>query len=162
MKDSKPSASSNDNAAQALRQFRVVFNAVRTHFRQVEKATGLGGAQVCALHLIHKNPGQGVGEIAAHMDIHQSTASNLIKILLKKELITLRKSESDKRVVALRVTPAGKKALQKMPGPFEGVLPTALRQLDDTTLSNLNRDLEQLVLLLAADESAASIPLAHL
>lgn len=162
MKDSKPTANSGDGAAQALRQFRVVFNAVRTHFRQVEKDTGLGGAQVWALSLIHKNPGLGVGEVAAHMDIHQSTASNLIKVLLKKELIALTKSPEDKRVVELRVTPEGKKALKKMPGPFEGVLPDALRQLDAATLANLNRDLETLVQLLAADEDAGNIPLAHL
>lgn len=162
MKNSKPTANPSDSAAQALRQFRVVFNAVRTHFRQVEQETGLGGAQVWALSLIQKSPGLGVGDIATHMDIHQSTASNLVKVLLKKELITLSKSDGDKRVVELRVTPAGKKALKKMPGPFEGVLPDALRQLDDATLANLNRDLEKLVQLLATDEDAGSIPLAQL
>ncbi|MEY4267041.1 MAG: hypothetical protein RIS90_1576 [Pseudomonadota bacterium] len=162
MNASKPSADPADSAAQALRQFRVLFNAVRTHFRQVEKETGLGGAQVWALSLIQKNPGLGVGEIASRMDIHQSTASNLIKGLLKRQLITLNKSAIDKRVVELRVTPEGKKALKKMPGPFEGVLPDALRRLDDTALSNLNRELAKLVRLLEADEGAGNIPLAHL
>lgn len=162
MNASKPSANPTDNAAQALRQFRVVFNAVKTHFRQVEQETGLGGAQVWALSLIQKSPGLGVGGIAAGMDIHQSTASNLVKVLLKKELITLTKSDGDKRAVQLRVTLEGKKALKKIPGPFDGVLPDALRQLDEATLSNLNRDLEKLVLLLATDEAAGNIPLAHL
>lgn len=152
----------SDDAARALRQFRVVFNAVRAHFRQVEKDTGLGGAQIWALSLVQRSPGLGVGEIATQMDIHQSTASNLIKVLLKKELITLTKSTEDKRVVELRVTPEGKKALKKMPGPFEGVLPDALRQLDEATLESLNRDLEKLVEVLAADEGAGNIPLAHL
>ena len=159
---SKPSVNPGDSAAQALRQFRVLFNSVRTHFRQVEKETGLGGAQVWALSLIQKNPGLGVSEVAAGMDIHQSTASNLIKVLLKKQLITLNKSAIDKRVVELRVTPEGKKALKKMPGPFEGVLPDALRRLDDTALSNLNRELAKLVRLLEADEGAGNIPLAQL
>jgi DNA-binding MarR family transcriptional regulator len=162
MNASKPSANPGDSAALALRQFRVLFNSVRTHFRQVEKETGLGGAQVWALSLIQKKPGLGVGEIATNMDIHQSTASNLIKGLLKKQLITLNKSADDKRVVELRITPEGKKALKKMPGPFEGVLPDALRRLDGATLSNLNRDLAKLVRLLAADECAGNVPLAHL
>ena len=162
MNASKPSVNPGDSAAQALRQFRVLFSSARTHFRQVEKETGLGGAQVWALSLIQKNPGLGVGEVAAGMDIHQSTASNLIKVLLKKQLITLNKSAIDKRVVELRVTPEGKKALKKMPGPFEGVLPDALRRLDDTALSNLNRELAKLVRLLEADEGAGNIPLAQL
>lgn len=162
MNASQPYVNPGDSAAQALRQFRVLFNSVRTHFRQVEKETGLGGAQVWALSLIQKSPGLGVGEVAAGMDIHQSTASNLIKGLLKKQLITLNKSAIDKRVVELRVTPEGKKALKKMPGPFEGVLPDALRRLDDTALSNLNRELAKLVRLLEADEGAGNIPLAQL
>lgn len=162
MNTSKPSGIPADSAAQALRQFRVVFNAVKTHFRQVEQETGLGGAQVWALSLIKNCPGLGVGGIAVGMDIHQSTASNLVKVLLKKKLITLTKSDDDKRVVELRVTPEGTKALKKIPGPFEGVLPEALRQLDEETLSNLNRDLEKLVQVLATDEGAGSIPLAHL
>jgi DNA-binding MarR family transcriptional regulator len=151
-----------DTATVVLRQFRVVFNAVRTHFRQVERDSGLGGAQVWALSLIHKTPGIGVGDIAAGMEIHQSTASNLVKVLLKKELVSMAKSAQDKRVVELRVTSTGKAALKKIPGPFEGVLPEALRQLDETTLLSLNRDLEKLVVALAADEDAGSIPLAHL
>lgn len=151
-----------DTAIVVLRQFRVVFNAVRTHFRQVERDTGLGGAQVWALSLIQKTPGIGVGDIAAGMEIHQSTASNLVKVLLKKELVSMAKSAQDKRVVELRVTSTGKAALKKIPGPFEGVLPEALRQLDETTLLNLNRDLDKLVQALAADEDAGSIPLAHL
>lgn len=162
MKEAYSPANLDDSAAMALRQFRVVFNAVKTHFRQVEKQTGLGGAQVWALSLIQKSPGLGTGEIATRMDIHQSTASNLIKVLLKKELITMSKSAADKRAVELRVTPEGKKALKKMPGPFEGVLPNALRQLDEATLTNLNRDLEKLVVLIAADDDAAQIPLANL
>lgn len=153
---------STDTATVVLRQFRVVFNAVRTHFRQIEKDTGLGGAQVWALSLIHQKPGIGVGDIAAGMEIHQSTASNLVKILAKKELVSMAKSAGDKRMVELRVTPSGRAAVKKIPGPFEGVLPDALRRLDQATLSSLNRDLATLVELLAADEDAGNIPLADL
>jgi len=39
--DTLPSAPSS---TRVLRQFRVVFNAVKTHFRQVEREAGVGGA----------------------------------------------------------------------------------------------------------------------
>jgi len=52
--------------AKVLRRFRVVFNAVRTHFRQIEKQVGLGGAQVWALSLIKDHPGIGMGGIASN------------------------------------------------------------------------------------------------
>lgn len=128
----------------------------------MEKESGLGGAQVWALSLIQKKPGMGVGEISSDMDIHQSTASNLVKTLLKKELITTAKGTEDKRAVVLRITTEGKKVLKKVPGPFEGVLPEALVQLDEKTLARLNKDLEKLAEVLHADETAGGIPLAHL
>lgn len=148
--------------AQVLRRFRVVFNAVRTHFGQIEKQVGLGGAQVWALSVIKTSPGIGMGGIAAQMDIHQSTASNLIKTLLKKELIVMTKDAEDRRSVHLKILPAGRKLLAKVSGPFEGVLPAALSSLDPAVLARMDGDLHQLIGLLNADEAAGEIPLAEM
>jgi DNA-binding MarR family transcriptional regulator len=161
IKDTKPAAEAI-TPTKVLRRFRVVFNAVRTHFRQIEKQVGLGGAQVWALSLIHSQPGIGMGGIADNMDIHQSTASNLIKTLLQKKLITMEKSTIDKRNVHLEILPAGLAVLSKVAGPFEGVLPVALSQLSATTLVRMDKDLGKLIALLKADESAEETLLADL
>ena len=42
-KSTANSAQDSVTPEQVLRRFRVVFNAVRTHFRQMEKQVGLGG-----------------------------------------------------------------------------------------------------------------------
>ncbi|MBT0570780.1 MarR family transcriptional regulator [Curvibacter sp. CHRR-16] len=151
-----------DNATRVLRRFRIVFNAVRTHFRAMEKVSGLGGAQIWALSLIQQQPGQGVGFIANSMDIHQSTASNLVKTLVSKQLLRTEQASHDKRAVQLYVTPLGVEKLKAVAGPFEGVLPDALRQLDPAILSRLDTDLGSLIALLGADEKAANIPLAEM
>lgn len=149
-------------SAQVLRQFRVVFNAVRTHFQQVEKRVGIGGAQVWALNVIQQRPGVGVGELAHAMDIHQSTASNLVRQLVKRELVRTEKSTVDRRGVHLYVEAAAQALLQGVPGPYEGVLPGALQQLDPHTLVRLQADLAQVIHVLKADEQAGGIPLAEL
>jgi len=148
--------------AVVLRRFRVVFNAVRTHFKQVEKQVGLGGAQVWALSLIRDQPGIGLGELARGMDVHQSTASNLVKGLLQKGLIRADKGSTDKRQVQLVALPEALNLLVQVPGPFEGVLPEALEKLPPQTLARLDRDLAELITLLKADEATGSIPLAQL
>jgi DNA-binding MarR family transcriptional regulator len=150
------------NTAQVLRRFRVVFNAIRSHFQQVEKQVGLGGAQVWALSAVRDHPGIGMGILAKNMDIHQSTASNLIKALQRKELITMSKAPEDRRNVQLHVLPAGLAVLGQAPGPFEGVLPEALGRLPADTLQRLDHDLGELIALLKADEQAGGIPLAQL
>jgi DNA-binding MarR family transcriptional regulator len=152
----------SDPAIQVLRHFRSVFNAVKTHFQQVEKRAGLGGAQVWALSTIQAHPGIGMNDLAMAMDIHQTTASNLVKILLKNELVKAERKGTDKRAVQLYILSAGRVVLRKAPGPFSGVLPKALSELDPKTLKRLERDLSQLLVLLNADESAAKTPLAQL
>ncbi|MES2787515.1 MAG: MarR family winged helix-turn-helix transcriptional regulator [Pseudomonadota bacterium] len=146
-------------AALALRRFRLIFNAVKTHFREVEKKAGLAGAQLWALSVIHQAPGIGVGELANTMDVHQSTASNLLKALLAAGLVKVERIAADRRAVALFTTAAGLKLLKRAPGPFSGVLPQALASLDARTLARLNRDLDKVIQALDVDEHAANIPL---
>ena len=164
MPTARTSASPNadEAATRVLRQFRQVFNAVRTHFQQIEKQVGLGGAQVWALSVIRDMPGIGVGELARMMDVHQSTASNLVKALVERELVASAKGSGDRRSVQLRLLPAGAKLLRRSPGPFAGVLPTALAALDQRTLKRLERDLATLLGELQADERAGRTPLADL
>lgn len=126
----------------------------------MEKQVGLGGAQVWALGIIKANPGIGMGGIAKNMEIHQSTASNLIKALLKRELIVMTKAPEDRRNVCLKILPAGSALLKKVSGPFEGVLPAALGELKESTLERLDQDLSELIILLKADLDAEEIPLA--
>ena len=146
-------------AARVLRRFRLVFNAVRGHFRAVEARAGISGAQLWALSVVQGQPGIGVGGLAQAMDIHQSTASNLLRALLQADLVVSAKGEEDRRAVQLQLTARGRRVLAKAPGPFAGVLPEALGRLDKRTLARLDRDLGALIEELGADERGANIPL---
>jgi DNA-binding MarR family transcriptional regulator len=146
-------------AARVLRRFRLVFNAVKTHFQQVEKKTGIGGAQLWALSIIRARSGIGVSDLAKAMDVHQSTASNLVKTLVEREMVQVLKDGPDRRTVQLSILPAGAKVLRRAPGPFTGVLPQALASLDPAILRRLDADLAKLIAALDADERAANLPL---
>ncbi|CDG82926.1 marR family protein [Janthinobacterium agaricidamnosum NBRC 102515 = DSM 9628] len=145
-----------------LRQFRMLFNAVKDHFRQIERDAGIGGAQLWALSKISASPGIGINDLAAALDIQQSTASNLVKSLIERQLIATERREDDRRAVALLALPAGQSVLDSAPAPFSGVLPAALDSLDQATLGRLEQDLASLIVLLRADERNAKTPLADL
>lgn len=151
-----------ETPARVLRQFRLVFNAVKTHFQQVEKRAGLGGAQVWALSVVRDQPGIGVNGLARALDVRQPTASNLVKSLVEQDLLEVRKDERDGRAVQLFVRPNGLRVLRKAPGPFTGVLPEALAALDAETLHRLEQDLAALIQVLGADERGANIPLSQM
>jgi len=153
----------HDQAAVAvLRQFRQVFNAVKSHFQQVEKTVGMGGAQVWALSVVREQPGIDVGALARAMSIHQSTASNLVRTLIDREMLVAVKQGADRRAVQLNLLPAGARVLKNAPGPFAGLLPDALKAMPPQTLARLQQDLDQLLERIAADEAAAHIPLSQL
>lgn len=158
--DSNPS--SPPSPARVLLQFRVVFNAVKTHFRHVEQASGLGGAQVWALAVIRDHPGLGVKELARTLDIKQSTASNLVRGLLERDMVAATRDGVDRRTVSLQLRDEGAAVLARVPGPFAGVLPDALGALDAATLARLEEDLGRLIGILGVDVEAGSVPLAEL
>lgn len=149
---------------QVLRQFRVIFNAVKSHFRQVEHESGLGGAQVWALSVVSETPGMGVGHLATVMDIRQPTASNLVRGLVSKGLLRSERLTTDRRAVALFATEDAQRILARVPGPWSGVLPHALHALDEPTLRRMQADLELVIRQLGEPGAtdAANIPLAQL
>ncbi|HSV33932.1 MAG TPA: MarR family transcriptional regulator [Ramlibacter sp.] len=149
----------DEPAARVLRRFRLVFNAVKTHFREVEKKAGVAGAQLWALSVIRDRPGLKLTDLARAMDVHQSTASNLVRTLLERGMVVAEKNGSDRRTVQLHVLPAGTKVLRRAPGPFSGVLPSALANMDSQTLARLDKDLGTLVAALGVDRRGAGIPL---
>lgn len=155
----KPAAGEAEAAARVLRRFRLVFNTVKSHFRAVETKAGISGAQLWALSVVQAHPGIGVGDLARAMDIHQSTASNLLRVLLEKGLVTAERGGEDRRAVQLQCTARGNKVLAKAPGPFSGVLPEALGRLDKRVLARLDRDLAAVIEELGVDERAGGIPM---
>jgi DNA-binding MarR family transcriptional regulator len=145
----------NDAAGRVLRRFRIVFNAVRSHFRRLEGEAGISGAQVWALSHVAANPDLGVGQLALALDVHQSTASNLVRALLDAGLVVSERAAADQRAVHLRATARGLKLLAKTPMPFVGMLPEALRRLDLATLTRLDKDLALVIRELRADPRGA-------
>jgi DNA-binding MarR family transcriptional regulator len=113
-------ASSTQPSTRVLRQFRVVFNSVKTHFRQVEREAGLGGAQLWALSVIQRRPGIGVTELARELDIHQSTASNLIKALVERGLVETSRHGVDRRSVPCASGRAAKRCCAAPRCPLPG------------------------------------------
>jgi len=154
--------SPSESTVRVLRQFRIIFNAVRTHFRDVERTAGIGGAQLWALAIIGNQPGIGVTELAAALDIHQSTASNLVRALASRQLIATTQSTLDRRAICMRILDAGSEILAAAPTPFRGVLPDALERMDGERLARLELDLAALIEALGIKDDAGQRPLADL
>lgn len=151
-----PHSAATDSAQRVLRQFRQVFNIVKSHLLQLERQAGVGGAQVWALSVIRDRPGLGVNELAQALDVRQPTASNLVKVLVAQQRVAARRDGPDRREVQLHLLPGGARLLQRAPGPFVGVLPQALAALPAEALQRLEQDLAALIARLHTDAQAAA------
>jgi len=143
-----------------LRQLRLVFHTFKAHFRQVERDARVSGAQLWALSVVNERPGIRLGELAAALDIRQSTASNLTKPLIEGGFITATRQDNDRRIVELRLTQLGRTVVRKAPPPQNGVLPNALGKLSGDALTRLEQDLDELIAVLGSgNKRGAQIPL---
>ena len=159
----RPSAFHDPAAREVLKQFRLLMGTIKSHYSEVEKVCGLGGAHLWALAEIAGTPGLSIRNLAAAMLIHQSTASNLVDRIEKMGLIFKARSDGDRRVVRLFSTPAGQAVLDKAPPPAIGVLQDALQNLPASTLADLRGNLSLLIVALKSrDELSKHRPLADL
>ena len=160
-----------DEAAQAtgqaagvqsvIRQLRVVFRALQTHSRSIEKACGVSAAQLWALWELHRSPGLSVGELSQRLLIHPSTASNMLDKLEKKAMVERRRMGVDQRVVSLYLTPRGTELLEAAPAPAQGELNRALKALPMAQLAALETGLDALLdLMEQRDDGDALRPIA--
>ncbi len=146
---------------EALKRFRMIFRAVQQHSQWVESCSGVTCAQLWTLLEISKAPGLKVSELAQAMSIHQSTVSNLLAKLEKKDLVRRERASPDQRVVRLHLTEAGRLLVEQAPDPKRGLLQHALFELPEPVLMSLTRNLDCLIeTMRVREDQAAMEPLA--
>ncbi len=152
-----------DEAVRVLMNFRQIISSAKRHFEAVQSEAGLSGAQLWALWQVSTDPGLKVGQLARHLSIHQSTASNLLDDLQAKGFVYRERTGMDQRVVRVFPTQAGMNVLKKAPDPARGILTDAIYQLPYAKLRQLNDALELLMRhMILKDKSGAKQPLSDL
>jgi len=149
---------------EVLEQFRVIVKSIRRHYRDVERRAGVTGAQLWALAQIAGQPGSPVGELARALAVHQSTASNLVRELLKRRLVTRERRGRDLRHVQLYPSKKGLGLLKAAPRPLIGVLQQALSELPAARLVALHAELAHVIALMKGKQvtAARALPLSEM
>lgn len=162
-RDGPPRLEHSQEAIAALQSFRIIIRSIRRHFHEVEERCGISGSQLWALSVIADSPGIRVKDLARSMAIQQSTASNLVEALARREFVRRARASQDQRIVQLHPTPAGQEVVDRAPKPLVGLLADVLSRLDPKRLALLNGLLDEVVSTMhSADRSARHTPLADL
>lgn len=150
----------SDQEQNVIKQLRIIFKAVQSHSRLIEKSCGLSSAQLWMLYEIARTSGIKVSELAGVLSIHRSTCSNMLDKLELKELVHRQRSKTDQRTVKLHITDKGKEILAKAPSPPQGKLSETLTKLSTDHLMDLEESLQVLIdALHFEDEKACLTPI---
>lgn len=146
-----------------LKKLRIVIRAAQRHSAWIEKQCGISGAQLWIMQELHEAPGLRIGEIAARLAIHQTTVSNLVDVLARRDYVVKKRDPDDQRAVKLALSEQGEALLAQAPKPARALLPEALRQLDPAQLAQLDQGLQGLLNSIGQlDEGYGLLPLPFL
>lgn len=81
-------------------------------YTQEVGADGLTPRQFAVLLTVEQNEGLSQTDLVRLTGIDRSTLADMISRLLKRDLLARKRTESDQRANAVRITPAGRKALR--------------------------------------------------
>jgi len=128
-----------------LKKLRVVIRSAQRHSAWIEKQCGVSGAQLWIMQELMESPGLRIGEIAHRLAVHQTTVSNLVDDLVKRDYAVKKRDPDDQRAVQLELSERGAALMAEAPRPARGVLPEALRQLEPECLIQLDEGLRGLL-----------------
>lgn len=115
--------------------------AIQSGMQSIDASQGLSGSQLWALWQISARPGLRVAELAEALHIQPSTASNLLDKLERRGLVRRERRDADSRVVRLFLTESAVDVVKGIPGPMQGRLRQALRDISPPLLDGLRQGL---------------------
>lgn len=137
----------------SARSLSQILKSVHDYSRRMEIRYGASGPQLWVLWHLRHAPSISVGALAQRMFLHPSTVTRLADGLEAKGLLRRERDATDRRVVHLELTAAGRERLRGAPKPLRQVLLEALAELPEEIVAPMS---EGLALLAAAAERAAA------
>jgi len=104
-----------------------------------ESDPGITPTLHAALHSIEKHGPMTPGQLAAHEHVQKPTMTRTIQALVDRELVERLPDPLDGRVSWLRITPAGKKLLQRARRRTDEFLARSVKKLNDDDRAVLER-----------------------
>lgn len=154
--------SSSMRAADSSVHAEVLFGQILRLLRRVESgmkdtnhSQGMSGSQLWAVWLIASQPGLRISDMAQAMQIHHSTASNLLDKIEARSLIRRERQVSDTRVVRLWLTQDGEVFARHIPGPVQAKLRQALEDLGADERVQLSATMSRLLAALGNSDSSS-------
>jgi len=131
--------------SEIMQSLRRIIKSLQDYSQMVFSHFGITGPQLWALKTIYQMGRLSLGELSKGMYLHPSTISGVVDRLEKKGYVVRDRTEKDRRVVKVRLTPKGKILVKKAPNPVQGRMIYGLRKLNKEKLNFIYESIQELV-----------------
>ena len=131
---------------------RRIFKSLQDYSQTVFSHFGITGPQLWALKTVYQTGSLSLGELSKGMYLHPSTVSGVVDRLEKKGYVAKDRTEKDRRVVKIRLTPRGKILVRKAPNPVQGKMIYGLTRLKREKLNLIHESVQELVGIMEAHD----------
>lgn len=149
-----PGAESAHLIREVMDNLRRVFQVINDDSKLAKSTTGLTGPQLWALKVLAEHAPLRVTDLAARMYLHPSTVVGILHRLEVKSLVERRRLNSDRRVVHVDLTAAGRSFVLRVPTVAQSALLGGLESLNWSELETVAQGLRLQVKILDAQELA--------
>jgi DNA-binding MarR family transcriptional regulator len=151
-------ASTSREVTSVLDDLRRIFRALREGSRAAEREIGLSGAQLFVLRTLAK-PGHALSlnALAERTKTHQSSVSVVVTRLVRRRLVSRKKSNLDGRQLEVALTDKGRTLLAEAPATMQDRLIRSIERLPSPKRQGLALALQALVESMGLQEEPAAM-----
>jgi DNA-binding MarR family transcriptional regulator len=131
--------------SEIMQSLRRIIKSLQDYSQTVSSHFGITGPQLWALKTIYQRGSLSLGELSKGMYLHPSTISGVVDRLEKKGFVLRDRTEKDRRVVKVCLTPKGKMLVRRAPNPVQGKMIYGLRKLKKEKLNLIYESVQELV-----------------
>jgi len=148
----------SEPALRILQAIRRMMRGISTHSKRLAHETGLTVPQVVCLQAIAEGPADGlsISELAKRVSLSPGTASRVIERLVRAGLVERRRRARDRRLVAVSLTPQGRRRMESMPPLFHDGFLERLQSLSAEERRQVQATLDRIVDLMQVGDVDAS------
>jgi DNA-binding MarR family transcriptional regulator len=118
-----------DPVNRVLDNVRRLVRTIRASAQAAEETLGISGAAHYVLEALSRSPALSLNELAARTFTHKSSVSVVAANLVERGFVSRRTSPEDGRRLILALTPAGRRALGRLPDSAQTRMIEALERL---------------------------------
>lgn len=146
-----PRISTDDEISETVQSLRRIVKTLEDYSQQVSGEFGITGPQLWALKTISEHDVLPLGQLSKKMYLHPSTVTGVVDRLESKGYVARGRDATDRRIVTVSLTSAGRALVKKAPSPVQGKMIYGLRKLKRDELHVIHESLRKLAEIVEAE-----------